>query len=184
MCGPLANATRGVRDASPSPPACWIDEAPGLDLSTLPLIHIQIRHVRRWLQSLGLNKYIDVVPGPLIRATRNGEPDKPSHMPLATASTYTHLCGAVKKAYELVQSRGEPDTELDLEGRDKPKFGNHGNRRYADKKALDTREQTGVSMEVHNDHFGWAQKKQRKESALHYHGRTERLERAKVTSLF
>ena len=64
-----------------------------------------------------------------------------------------------------------------------PKFGNHGNRRYADKKALETAAITGVSREIHDDHFGWAQKQRRKESALHYHGRTERLKRAKVTSM-
>ena len=52
----------------------------------------------------------------------------------------------------------EPDLELDLEGREKPAFGNHGSRRYADKKALDTSELTGVPRNVHNDHFGWAQK--------------------------
>ena len=91
--------------------------------------------------------------------------------------------GALNKAYEKSCTMDEPDLELDLEGREKPAFGDHGNRRYADKRALDTAEQTQVPRTVHNDHFGWAQKAQRKDSALHYHGRTERLLRAKVTSL-
>ena len=124
-----------------------------------------------------------MVPGPLIRATVNGKPEEPTDMPMSTTSSYTHLAGSVKKAYDIIQASGEPDTELDLEGLEVPKFGNHGNRRYADKKALETATITGVSREVHDDHFGWAQKQRRKESALHYHGRTERLQRAKVTSM-
>ena len=104
-------------------------------------------------------------------------------MPLSTSSSYTHLASAQKKSYDIIQASDEPDTELDLEGLDVPKFGNHGNRRYADKKALETAAITGVSREIHDDHFGWAQKQRRKESALHYHGRTERLKRAKVTSM-
>ena len=143
----------------------------------------EIEHVVNWLRKLGFGKFVNVVPGPLIRATRKGEPSKLSHMPLATASTYTHISGSLNKAYQAVQDSGVPDTELDLEGLSVPKWGNHANRRYADKKALATQSKTGVSEVVHNDHFGWAQKEQRKKSALHYRGRVERLERAKVTSL-
>ena len=104
-------------------------------------------------------------------------------MPLSTTSTYRHISGSQVRAYDIVQASGIPDTELDLEGESKPKWGNHGNRRYADKKALETAAITGVSREIHDNHFGWAQKQRRKESALHYHGRTERLKRAKVTSM-
>ena len=130
-------------------------------------------------------------PGLVIQAVVVGElgglavapVDVPTDMPLSTSSRYTHLASAQKKSYELVQASDEPETELDLEGLDVPKFGNHGNRRYADKKALETAAMTGVSREIHDDHFGWAQKQRRKESALHHHGRTERLKRAKVTSM-
>ena len=142
-----------------------------------------IQHVAGWLETHGFRQYCQIVPGPLFRATANGKADTPTDMPLSTSSSYTHLASAQKKSYDIIQASDEPDTELDLEGLDVPKFGNHGNRRYADKKALETAAITGVSREIHDDHFGWAQKQRRKESALHYHGRTERLKRAKVTSM-
>ena len=78
---------------------------------------------------------------------------------------------------------GEPDYELDLEGRDEPHFGNHANRRYADRTACDTAEKTGATKGEINDHFGWDQKARKKESQLHYHGRTHRLKRARVTMM-
>ena len=48
---------------------------------------------------------------------------------------------------------GVVDTELSLLG-DKPKFGNHGNRRKADKVACETMDVTGCSIGDINDHFG------------------------------
>ena len=144
---------------------------------------MEIADALKWLDARGVSKYARVVPGPLIRSTQNGHPEKPTHMGLSTGQTYSMINGALNKAYEKSIAMDEPDLELDLEGREKPAFGNHGGRRYSDKKALDTAELTGVPRNVHNDHFGWAQKAQRKDSALHYHGSTERLLRAKVTSL-
>ena len=105
----------------------------------------EVSHVSEWLRKSGFAKYFDIVPGPLIRATCNGEPDKLTHMRLSTTSTYRHLAGSLSKAYDIVQASGIPDTELDLEGEATPKWGNHGNRRYSDKRALDTKDITGVS---------------------------------------
>ena len=78
---------------------------------------------------------------------------------------------------------GLKDDELDLEGRDKPKFGQHGNRRRADKTATDTKNVTGATDGDIDDHFGWDQKKRRQTSRIHYKGRSERIKRARVTMM-
>ena len=74
------------------------------------------------------------------------------------------------------------DTELSLLG-DKPKFGNHGNRRKADKVACETMHVTGSTDGEINDHFGWEQKERKKKSQLHYKGSTHRVKRARVTMM-
>ena len=74
------------------------------------------------------------------------------------------------------------DTELSLLG-EKPKFGNHGNRRKADRVACETMEITGSSIGDINDHFGWEQKERRKKSQLHYKGSSHRNKRARVTMM-
>ena len=102
-------------------------------------------------------------------------------MPLNTKSTYTHLTHALYEAYEISEGMEKVDTELDLEGLEKPKFGNHALRRYSDKRACDTADKSGSTKGAIDDHFGWDQRKRKKESQLHYHGRTERLKRARVT---
>ncbi len=75
------------------------------------------------------------------------------------------------------------DTELDLEGREKPKFGTHGCRRKSDKTANDTSDETGTTSGERDDHFGWDQKQRRKKSQIHYAGRLQRLKRARVTMM-
>ena len=87
------------------------------------------------------------------------------------------------EAWELNVKEGVEDTDLDLEGLDKPRFGNHGNRRHADQVATNTKEQTNVTSGQIDDHFGWDQKNRRKISQLHYHGRVQRLQRARVTMM-
>ena len=104
-------------------------------------------------------------------------------MPLKPGSTYAHVAKALLRAWEINQERGVVDSELDLEGLDKPKFGNHGNRRHADKRASDSKEETGVTSGQIDDHFGWDQKQRRKISQLHYHGCVQRLQRARVTMM-
>jgi len=42
---------------------------------------------------------------------------------------------------------------------------------------------TGATEGEIDDHFGWNQKERKKTSRLHYHGRNERQQRAKVTMM-
>ena len=102
----------------------------------------------------------------------------PNHM---AASLY--FAPVVELTAYVTHAMGEPDLELDLAGLKEPKWGNHANRRYADKKACDTKAITGATDGQVDDHFGWNQKVRKKDSQLHYHGRTERLQRARVTMM-
>ena len=135
------------------------------------------------LSEWGLARFGKVVPGPLLRATRLGDAQRLSHMPLNPKSTYTHLVDALRKAYVTSQAMHEPDRELDLEGRDEPHFGNHSGRRYADRKATDSAEITGATKGEIDDHFGWNQRERKKDSQLHYHGKAARLRRARITMM-
>jgi hypothetical protein len=103
--------------------------------------------------------------------------------PKVPGSTYAFVPQALTDAYELNEKRGLVDNEIDLEGREKPKFGHHGNRRRADKTARDTQQITQVSDGQIDDHFGWNQKERKKQSQLHYHGRDDRMKRARVTMM-
>ena len=60
---------------------------------------------------------------------------------------------ALYEAWEINVRDDVVDTELSLLG-EKPKFGNHGNRRKADRVACETMEITGSSIGDINDHFG------------------------------
>ena len=80
---------------------------------------------------------------------------------------------------------GVVDTELSLLG-EKPKFGNHGNRRKADRVAcetMDLRCNWVLNFGDINNHFGWEQKERRKKSQLHYKGSSHRNKRARVTMM-
>ena len=76
---------------------------------------------------------------------------------------------ALTEAWEINSREGVIDTELNLMG-EKPKFGNHGNRRKADKVACETMDVTKATVGEINDHFGWEQKERKKKSQLHYKG--------------
>lgn len=102
-------------------------------------------------------------------------------MPIQAKSTYTQVPASLSEAYEKNAKEGVIDNDLDLEGADKPKFGHHANRRFADKQARDTMDQTGCSEGELDDFFGWEQRLRQRKSQLHYHGRTDRLKRARVT---
>ena len=130
-----------------------------------------------------LDRYVNTVKGPLLRATAQGSTRTLTHMGLKPGSTYASVPTALFKAWKRNDEEGIVDEDLDKEGRDVPLFGNHGNRRYSDRRAQDSMDVTGVTMGQINDHFGWDQKARRKQSALHYHGRLERLKRAKVTMM-
>ena len=69
----------------------------------------------QWVQSIGLGRFANVVPGPLLRAT---DGKKITHMPLQTGSAYAHLSKAMEKAYFTSRARGVVDQELDLGSHD------------------------------------------------------------------
>ena len=143
----------------------------------------EIIEAEQLCEAWGFKPFVNVVRGPLLRATVRGNVKQLTHMPLKPGSTYAHVPKALLAAWEKNQKDGIVDTEIDLEGRDKPRFGNHGDRRYADKIATDTKHITGVTDGDIDDFFGWQQKMRRKISQLHYHGRKERWLRAKVTMM-
>ena len=143
----------------------------------------EIAEAKQWLKDLGLERFGDVVKGPLLRATAPGSPRDLTHMPIKPGSTYTQVPQSLFKAWELNVKRGVVDDQLDLDGLEKPKFGHHANRRRADKTAQDSKEKTGVTDGEIDDHFGWNQKERKKTSRLHYQGRQDRLKRARVTMM-
>ena len=104
-------------------------------------------------------------------------------MPLTVESSYTHVIGALKRAWEISSKMEEPDLELDLEGLEQPKWAHHSFRRTADKIARATMEQTGASKEDLDDMFGWKQSERAKDMQLHYAGRAHRAKRALVTMM-
>ena len=89
---------------------------------------------------------------------------------------------ALTEAWEINTREGVNDTELNLIG-EKPKFGNHGNRRKADKVACETMDMTKATVGEINDHFGWEQKERKKKSQLHYKRSNHRNKRARVTMM-
>ena len=126
----------------------------------------------QWIQSIGLGRYANVVPGPLLRAT---DGKKITHMPLQTGSAYTHLSKAMEKAYFVSKARGVVDQELDLGSHDpnKPKIGHHWARRKADQVARDSMDTTETVEETIDEAFGWNQKQAKRKQQLHYAGSTE-----------
>ena len=99
-----------------------------------------------------------------------------THMPLATGSTYTHLMGAMKRAYSISKEMEEPDLELDLQGLKEPKWGNHSLRRHSDKKARESLPKhvaagvTEVTKQLIDYFYGWLLKEMNKDMQLHYAG--------------
>ena len=139
-----------------------------------------VRRAVAWLEKYSYSCY-NVVAGPLLRATHSRTII--THMPIAPKSTYADVPKAMMKAYKMNLEEGVVDTSLDLEGLEKPKFGHHANRRYADKTARDTREETGCDEGEIDDFFGWDQRLRQRKSQLHYHGRNDRLKRARITMM-
>ena len=143
-----------------------------------------------WLEDKGFGHITLMVPGPLVRATHG---KTLTHMPLATTSTYTHLVGAMKLAYEETLKRVEPDVELDLQGLKEPKWGNHSLRRHGDKVARESIHKhpegsslVKVTKQLIDYFFGWLLKEMSKDMQTHYAGldRPSRRGLARVTMFF
>ena len=145
--------------------------------------------VFNWLEGKGFGAHADIVPGPFVRATLGY---KLTHMPMSTASTYTHLVEAIKEAYVISKEMDEADLELDLQGLAEPHFGNHSLRRHADKLARESlhlhaaRGVVEVTKELIDYFFGWLLKEMEKIMQLHYAGldRPSRRSLARVTMFF
>ena len=142
----------------------------------------EVMQAYKWVVRQGFGRFVDVVPGPLLRATGG---KKLTHMPLQPGSTYAHLSKSIEQAYQ--ESRHchwpEKDTELDLCEQDpeRPKFGNHWARRKADQVAQDTKGETETTTETIDEALGWNQKERKKKMQVHYRGKTELMKLARVT---
>ena len=137
-------------------------------------------HVDECVSSAGLGRFIDQVPGPLLRASHG---KLLTHMPIAVGSSYKHLIGALKGAWEISSAMEEPDLELDLEGLEKPKWAHHTFRRTSDRFARASMKETGVSEVDIDDQFGWEQAERAKKQQLAYAGRQHRAQRARITMM-
>ena len=141
----------------------------------------QIVQTMKMLKDKGLDKYADAVPGPLLRSTYAKR--LLTHMPLVPESSYTHLIGALKAAWEISSKMDEPDLELDLEGLEAPKWAHDTFRRTGDKIARATMDETGVDSIDIDEQFGWEQAARAKVQQLRYAGRRSRSSRCKVTMM-
>ena len=139
-----------------------------------------IRGAVEWLNTHGFGSYVNVTEGPLIRAT-NGY--ALTHMPYSPKSTHVHLVPAMKAAFERVQASGMVDPEYDSTTDPVPKFGNHSNRRHADRVAMRNAEELALKPETIDFFFGWNLRAMKEEMRLHYAGldRVLRLGLSKVT---
>ena len=127
----------------------------------------EIREAAEWLDEQGFGQYYNVVPGPLFRAT-NGF--KLTHMPYSPKSTHVHLIPAMTEAFKIIQDAGRADPEYDAVTDPEPKFGNHSNRRHADRVATRNATETEVSSDDIDFFFGWNLKKMAETMRLHYSG--------------
>ena len=133
-----------------------------------------------WAKAIGLERHVFVVPGPLVRSTLG---KKLTHMPLATTSTYTHLVSAIKEAHTISEGMEDPDPEFDLQGLEKPKFGNHSLRRHSDKVARESLPlhadlgRVELTKRVIDYFYGWLLKEMKKDMQLHYAGLDRRARR-------
>ena len=136
--------------------------------------------VMDWLRAQGLAAYAKVTPGPLLRATRG---HLLTHMPFSKDSSYKTIIGAMRDAYEISKGMEEPDLEMDLAGREEPKWGHHSLRRGADRFARDSMAETGATKDDIDDLFGWKQRERALDMQLHYAGLRDRALRARVTMM-
>jgi hypothetical protein len=140
----------------------------------------ELRSAQRYLETHGFSRFLDLVPGPLFRSTHG---KLLTHMPLAIDSSYTHVIGALKKAYRFSSRMAEPEPDLDLEGLAVAKFAHHTFRRTSDKMARDTMEVTLVSKEDIDDQYGWKQAERAKDQQMSYAGPRARSHRARITMM-
>ena len=140
----------------------------------------EIAEAQAYLEAAGFGRFMDVVPGPLFRSSHG---KILTHMPLTPDSSYTHVIGALKKAYTISARLEEPDLEFDLEGLTSPKWAHHTFRRTADRMARDSMAETGATKGDIDDLFGWLQAERAKDQQRAYAGIAERSVRARCTMM-
>ena len=91
----------------------------------------------------------------------------------------------MEEAFSIVQASGRADPEYDRTSDPEPKFGNHSNRRHADRVAMRNAEAMKVSDTDIDFFFGWNLRKMKEEMRLHYAGldRVLRLRLSNVTKM-
>ena len=89
---------------------------------------------------------------------------------------------AFELAHAAIAEQG-PDSELDLQGYDKPLWGNHSLRRFADTVARQTMALTGTSEQDIDLYFGWQERFYQQKMQIHYESRFTRTRRTAVTSM-
>ena len=133
------------------------------------------------LTRAGFGDHIQIVPGPLIRATHSqGMID--THMPLNPQSSYEMLHGAMDDAFD-VANRDSPDPELDLQGLTTPRWGHHSFRRLADTAARQTMKETGATEQDIDLIFGWNEALYSQKMQVHYESTFDKEKRKNVTRL-
>ncbi len=140
----------------------------------------QIAEAMSYLKKKGFEKFLDVVPGPLIRSTHG---KVLTHMPLAPDSSYTHCIGALRAAYKISKDMPEPDPDFDLEGRSTPKFAHHSYRRTSDKIARESQHLTGATDLDVDETYGWHEAEHAKDQRIRYAGLKARSKRMCVTMM-
>ena len=141
----------------------------------------EVQQAMRELEHAGLGKFARIAMGPLIRATSGTQL---THMPLSPDSTYKVLHKVMDEAYQMANStKSGPDPELDLMGALAPHWTHHTWRRYADKRARETMEETGATTVDIDLFFGWQEAFYRKQMQIHYAGRRDRVKRSRVTMM-
>ena len=128
----------------------------------------------------GFGEWIEIVPGPLMRATYGKLVY--AHMPLDARSTY-HYLGASQVMEQAWQKslRGPPDPEPDLQGFEEPLWGHHSFRRFADTVARETMGISGATTQDIDILFGWQERMYNSTMQIHYESVFTRDRRTRVT---
>ena len=139
--------------------------------------------VRHGLGAAGQD--ITKVPAPLLRSTEHsGRLLTP--MPQTYDGAHQHMAKAFKAAFEKANPPGDPDPELDRQGHELMKWGQHSWRRLGEKVARDSKETwmaEGVTEKDVDKYSDWNQHEMSQDMQLHYSGeqRSYRVRRCAIT---
>ena len=142
---------------------------------------MDIATVMAELTEAGFSAWLDIVPGPLLRAS-HGKAKGFTHMPIVPGSTYSIIHDSFDSAFQRA-SETSPDPELDLQGFGEPLWGHHSLRRFEDTVARETMHLTGASEQDIDIIFGWLEAFYSQKMQLHYQSRFTRERRSVVTSM-